>query len=185
MCSPLYELLLVYSSVYTPPCLLSPCLLPRVYSSVCALPVYTPPCVLSPCVLPRVYSSVCALPVCTPPCALPLCTLFRVCSFPCVLLGVYTPCVLFSAYAPPFVPLLCVLSPCVHFFVCALLRVYFSVCTSPCVLLRVYCQNSRTFDVVLPGVWPPFSGLPSDINEVLRCSSVESINRGPLSISCM
>ena len=55
----------------------------------------------------------------------------------------------------------------------------------PLVFQQTACQNSRTFDVVLPGVSPPFSGLPSGISEVLRCSSVESINRGLLSISCM
>ena len=49
----------------------------------------------------------------------------------------------------------------------------------------ICCQNSRTFDVVLPGVSPPFSSLPSGVSEVLRCSSVESMNRGLLSISCI
>ncbi len=32
------------------------------------------------------------------------------------------------------------------------------------------CENSRNFDVVLSGVSPPFSGLPSGYNGVLRCS---------------
>ena len=42
--------------------------------------------------------------------------------------------------------------------------------------MQGYCHNLRTFDVVLPGVSPPFSGLPSgDVSEVLRFSSVESI----------
>ena len=56
---------------------------------------------------------------------------------------------------------------------------------SPTKVSEGVCRNSRTFDVVLPGVSPPFSGLPSGVSEVLRCSSVESINRGLLSISCM
>lgn len=38
---------------------------------------------------------------------------------------------------------------------------------------------------VLPGVLPPFSGLPSGDSEVLQCGSVRSINRGVLTIFCM
>lgn len=47
------------------------------------------------------------------------------------------------------------------------------------------CLNSTTFDVGPPGVSPSFSGLPSGVSEVLRCSSVESINRGLLSLYSM
>lgn len=51
--------------------------------------------------------------------------------------------------------------------------------------LYISCQNPRNFDAILPGVSPLFSGIPSGGSEVLRCGSVESMNRGLLPILCM
>ena len=61
-------------------------------------------------------------------------------------------------------------TPCVAHSVCILLLVHLTMCISPheyptCCLY----QNSKNFDVVLSGVSPPFSGLPSGDSEVLRC----------------
>lgn len=48
-----------------------------------------------------------------------------------------------------------------------------------------FCQNSRIFATILLGVSPSYSGHPSGVGEVLQCGSIESINRGLLSICCI